>query len=602
MLNGAPLNGLPINALIGAGPARAPVRGSVGSAGLQLLWPDVPAGVVVVPNQPQPDPGEPWRFTLGLGISWRLRLLVDGVDLSHRLTGTVTIDREEGAAALADFSLLLEGAFRPADWYGRSVTIDYISEGPGGRLESRRFTGCVAQPKFNPRSRILTCECSDQLQQRVAAMSIADIDQLTGGHWSADVFESVEGRDRWEYAMERMSTRAASLDSSPSGDLRVTSWFAEPEAHFYFGPGTTLDDSVRVELGDAERLINVVEITFHFRFPRLYQLNHSYSWVHPGLGGFTGEQGFCLWRRESTELPDIDMIRSATASSGQTLLSGGYHLLPKTGVYCDPPAAWKNDFPNLVLSASWTAGRRWAQSVTESYTLRLVHAPGVAVSGENVYRDSLSLEVGSERAEAWESEGFSSGSTGHEDVREEARRQLAGRCLLEQGAVRLISAARDTTLMFEVLTSMALGLDLVHTVELEDQGAHGRGKCRRIYDTFNLDSGLATTSVGMAIMVGGGGRDDARILPPGSSAPPISGGGTTLPTQLGGLSTSPPYDPDRDGFSGNYSWVDNDVGQEPYPRRMAITAPEIPAELRDEHKVAMAAEYEVAIPGDPLEL
>lgn len=569
---------------------------------LQITWPTLPGSVIVEPVGEQPQPGTPYSFPLGLAWHWRLRVLIDGVDLSHRLVGTVKVDREEGVAGLADFTLMLEGVFQRQDWYGRPVTIDYISESLGGRLISRRFTGRITLPKLNPRSRLLICECSDALQQRVGAMEIEQIDALVGGLWSPDVFDPVEGRSRWDYSQERLSTRPASMDCSALGDIRVTDWQRAATPHFRFGFDTTLDGSVKVELGDVSKMINVVEITFTVRFPRLHQLNRTYGWVHPGMAGFTGLQGFCAYRDETTELPDRDMIRGAVESSGQTMLGGSYTMLPPTGVYCIPPQAWINNFTDLVLAASFSAGRRWSQTVTETYTLRLVHPPGVSASGENVSRESFSLEVGRERGSEWESGAFSGGSSGHEDAREDVRRLSAGACVMGQGRVKLWQASRTTTLMFETLTSMALGLDLTHTVELDDQGAFGIGKCRRLYDTFDLDSGMAATAIGVAIMDGGGGNSDDLVMPAHSTSEPITGGATALPTQLGGRSTSPPFDDERDGFAGNYSMIDNNVGQERYPRRFAITAPEIPETLRDEHKVSIAAEYQVAIPADPLEL
>ena len=603
MIGAAPLATLPL-AMFYAPSSEAPVQvGPNPETGeLQITWPTLPDSVIVEPVGEQPQPGVPYSFPLGLAWRWRLRVRIDGVDLSHRLVGTVKVDREEGVAGLADFTLMLDGVFRREDWYGRPVTIDYISESLGGRLISRRFTGRITLPKLNPRSRLLICECSDALQQRVGAMEVAQIDALVGGLWSADIFDAVEGRSRWDYALERLSSRPASMDCSALGDIRVTDWQRAETPYFRFGFDTTLDGSVKAELGDVSKMINVVEITFTVRFPRLHQRNHGYGWVHPGMSGFTGIQGFCAYRSDTSELPDRDMIRSAVESSGQTMLGGTYTMLPPTGVYCIPPAAWINNYTDLVLEASFTAGRRWSQTVTETYTLRLVHQPGVAASGENVSRDSFSLEVGRDRGSEWESGTFSGGSSGHEDAREDERRLRAGACALQQGRVKLWAASRTTTLMFETLTSMALGLDLTHTIELDDQGAFGIGKCRRLYDTFDLDSGMAATAIGVAIMDGGGGSSDDLVMPAYSTSPPISGGATSLPTQLGGRSTSPPFDEERDGFAGNYSMIDNNVGQEPYPRRFAITAPEIPETLRDEHKVSITAEYQVAIPADPMEL
>ncbi|MNR68563.1 hypothetical protein D3C85_1931990 [compost metagenome] len=58
-------------------------------------------------------------------------------------------------------------AVSPTDWVGLSVSLDYLSQSAEGNLDARRYTGRIALPSWEPRQRLLTCECSDQLQQRV---------------------------------------------------------------------------------------------------------------------------------------------------------------------------------------------------------------------------------------------------------------------------------------------------------------------------------------------------------------------------------------------------------------------------------------------------
>jgi hypothetical protein len=156
------------------------------------------------------------------------------------------------------------------------------------------------------------------------------------------------------------------------------------------------------------------------------------------------------------------------------------------------------------------------------------------------------------------------------------------------------------------VTSMVMDVDLVHTLHVDDQRVQAIGKCVRIADEFDLARGLATTTLSIAVMRGGGDVTDALVLPAGSVEPqpepdptsPIGGG---LPTQLGGRAGVPEHDPDRDGFSGNYS-VSDVADAVRYPRQFNLTSTEIPAERRDELVVPIAATYRVAIPNDLLEL
>ncbi|OEO24069.1 hypothetical protein AX279_19760 [Pseudomonas sp. J237] len=567
MINGSPINGGPINGI---------------------------AAQSIAPPAP---------ITAGYAFVWALRLTVDGVDMTASLTGSVTVDREEGAAGTASFTLhLATGTVVPDSWRGKVVTIDYLSTAAGVTTEVRRYTGRISDPTYSLTLRLLECQCSDQLQQRVEALSVASVDSLIGGYWSDDVFEPVEGRSRWDYAQERLASLPYSLECSAYGDLRTTTWFAKEPA-FVFGAGTTIYDSMSVDLADLSSLINKVEIDAEYRFQRLRQRNEQYSWIIPGA--VTG--GFCNWRIDSTELPDVDMIVSAVEGVGYTMLDASYGRLPGDSVDpCGNGIAWNNEYHDLLLSAGWKGAMRWAQSVTEQYAFTLVAEASVTASGEQISRDRVSVEVESEKGETWETEEFTDGVSGHEDVRDEERRQAALKCMLHQAQTQIYEAHRTTTVSWTAPTSMVMDIDLVHTLKVDDQSVLAQGKCVRIADTFDLDAGLATTALSIAVMRGGGDVTDPLILPPYSTEPqpdpdgasPYPGG---LPNQIGGKGGVPPYDEERYGFSGNYS-VSDIADPVKYPRRFKSPSPEIGEELRDELEVPIAATYRVAIPNDLLEL
>lgn len=570
MLNASPLNAVPLNGVAGSS-------------------------------------AEPEYIVRGQSFVWALRVLVGGVNLTAQLTGTVTVDREEGAAGIASFDLYIAPgvAVVPPDWKGRPVSIDYISTSQGAMTEARRYTGSISQASWDPVSRVLSCECSDQLQQRTEAMSVAAIDALVGGYWSADVFEPVDGRSHWDYALERLSTRPVSLDCSTTGGLRVTSWYAA-SPHFVFGAGTTLYQSVDLQQGDLDRTINRVEIEFSYRYSRLWQRNKNYQWQSPVTEGQTGIGGFCLWRSNSHELPTKEMIEDAASGNGETLLSPDYYSLPLTMADpCGDGNPWINTFDDLLLGVSWIGARRWVQTVTETYRLTLATTAGEAEPSRIVQRAGYTVDIESDRADEWTSEPILGGNSGTTDLSDETRRAAAMNVALRAGQTEIIAAHRETTLTWQVPASLALGIDLTHTLELNDQGAHAIGKCRRIVDSFDLASGEAITTISIAVMRGGGISDPLTLPPRLGSAP---GGGSTggdapaniLPTQLGGRIASPPYDDALEGFAGNYS--STTAGAEMYPRRIDSVTDEISAADRDERQLQADRLYRVGIPNDLLEL
>jgi len=543
---------------------------------------------------------EPEYVLRGIGYRWRLRLLVGGVDMTAQLTGKVDVDREEGGAGVAGFELYLPpGVVAPTDWIGKTVSLDYLSTTGGVTTEERRYTGQIASPRWSPTTRLMACECSDQLQQRVEAMASTAIDRLTDGYWSADLFESTDGRSHWDYAVERLSSRPASLDCSPYGVLRVTSWYATA-THFVFGPGTTLYQSLGLELAPLSNITNRVEIEFSYRYSRLWQRNQNYSWKHPITGSSEGTTGFCAWRSWPSELPTIEMVAEAAADNEQTIVSSSYYLLPGTMADpCGDGSPWINTYTNLLLGATWTAARRWAQTITETYSLSLATAAGEVEATRIVQRDNYSFEVEDLAAEAWEADPFTSATDGATDLHDEARRATAINLALRIGQTEIIAAHRATLISWDVPSSMAMGVDLIHTLELDAEGVHAVGKCRRIVDRFDLERGAAVTTLTIAVMRGGG-SSDPLTLPPrigvGVVGTLSTDGGLAMPTQLSGY-LLPDYDETITGFSGN-----NDASSGGHPRRLDAPADEIPAAERDESTLTAAQLYRVGIPDDTLEL
>ena len=551
---------------------------------------------------------EPVYVVAGISYRWRLRLLVGGVDMSDQVLGETDTDREGGAAGVGGLELYLPpGPVVPSDWVGRSVTLDFIWTSQGVTHEERRYTGQILAPSWDAANRILACELSDNLQQRAEALSVAEIDALTGGFWSPDVFEPVEGRSRWDYALERMSTRTASLDCSPTGELRVSSWYAMATPHYVFGPGTTLDGSVSLQLPDLSRLTNRVVIEADYRYSRLRQRNEYYTWRQPTAGGHEDIQGFCAWHASgSQEAATIEMVEDAVAANGQ-LLVPEYYRVPATstggfnsGWYCDPQFAWRNDFDNLLLGADFGVGRRWVQRITERYSLTVEAPTSIALAGPVLGRAGGAFEVESAQAEAWVNDPFSDGLTGHTDERDEPRRQAFFAVLLRQALAQLVDAHRATRITLSLPTPMAAGIDLTHTLQLGDQGIAAQGRVTRVRDLFDNNNGTAITTLELAVMRGGGTVSDPLVPPPSVDEPQPEQDwtATILPTQMGRVFDAPPYDDELPGYSGNF---EHGSGPE-YPRRFDVPVSEIPAEQRDELPVPIEATYRVAIPNDLLEL
>lgn len=552
---------------------------------------------------------------------WDVRFRIGGVNQSGWITGQIEIDREEGGAGVAGAVLYIDDGEEvvPTDWTGAPVEIDFISTSNGETTEARLFTGALSQPEWDPVSRLMTCAASDGLQRRVEALSVDAIRALIPGYWSADVYESTDGRSHWDFAQELLASVPSSLDCSPQGDMRLTSWTPGHPA-FEFGIGTTVYLSPRIELEEVDAITNFIEIEISYRYSRLRELSQSYSWVHPGTAGIGEMGGFCLWRVDSTELPNIEMILSSASGAGQVVTAAEwYRLPPTTPDPCGTGMPWINNFSDLLLGAGWTAKRRWVQTVTEKYRFRLYTAAGEVEAQRVTQRRGSSFDIESSQSDGWSDSlrpvnvdadriatGHPKPGFGPPGDRDDEERRIAGlRCQLATARTEIAAAHRRTTVSWEVPTNEAMGVDLVHTLLLDDQGVQAQGKCRRLRHVLDLSSGSAITTLSIAVRRGAAGTADPIVIPPRLGLDDDDGGGggvapgEMLPTQLGGKFTSPEYDDEMLGFAGNYDAF-QDPTLERFPRRMLVEAAEIPAEDTDERMLEGEFDYRIAIPDDLL--
>lgn len=565
---------------------------------------------------------EPITIEPVAAMVWAPRVLVNGQDLSHLVTGQVKFSRAEGGRAVADVLFLVDpGSLDPASWDGKTIEIFYRDMVAGVWRETLRYRGWIEGPELSQQTRILRCQCSDRLQEDIEALTIEQIDALTAGVWSDDVFEPVSGRSRWDYAQERLSTRAASLQRSVEGDWQVTDWAVKPPAYI-IPPGTVMFESLEWLPAAAADRTNVVVVEADYRFIRLRERHQAFSWRHPDIVGDSIDNSFCLWRRDDTDLPDKAMVLEASSGAGYgAILKDAFWLvLPPNGIYCEPPSGWTNKYPDrLLMRASWFSARRWSQRVTEQYTFRIEAPASVAAIGEVIARDRVTLETEADREEEFLQAEFDSPEPDAVqdalgdyvvDLREQGRADLAAVCMLRRGEVQILAGHRQNRLTFDLPSSDALPFRLEHTLDLRDLilGSPVRcvGKVFSISEVWDLDSGRALATIELAVSQGGGTVQDALTPPP---APPSTPPGSPpleiiLPTQLGGRNTSPIYDDELDGFAGNYTQNDLDINPalKEFEYRFQLTAPEIPAEHQDEYQVPASRTYRVRVPHDLLEL
>lgn len=542
---------------------------------------------------------------LPLSNRWALRVLLNGVDVSARLTGRVEVTADENTARTARLSLVPTVGLIDLDtWSGKPLQI-FRRRLVGGELvsETLRFTGVTLPAKYDNWRNVVALNATCDRQNRLEQMSIEQIDALTVEcYWSAAVFGELNSH--YQYAEARCQTRPIALDCGPDGAFRVTPWRAAAIPHFTFDASNIVAGSLQVT-PSAEKPINRIELAVEYRFTRLRHREHRYQWDHPAAN-------FCAWYPRTTELPTISMLAEAIEQADWDQIGepSVEELPPDLVNPCGLGGAWYNEFtadPHL-LSFSVAVARRTAQTLTEQYNIVLFAEGSVTTWGVNLERERYSDEVEYD-SRSWETlpadqrpsdavqDYLGDWVIDRDDGNRRANTLLTA---LHREAVRMEDSHRRTRVVWVTPISDAV-YDTSHTLAVNAGGVQVVGKVAAVAEQWDMDRGTELANIELAVYRGGEVSAADPLTAPAQPAfdfgdAPAST--TTLATQLGGDQFSPPFDDDLDGFAGNYAV--KYPGSEQYQRRLQITTPDIDALYRDGATAEAAASYRLNFPTDLL--
>lgn len=448
--------------------------------------------------------------------SWSATVSLAGTDVSARLTGQINVDAEEGAARVASFALLpAAGAINPVAWTGSAVTIDLLRVIGGVSVPSRLFTGKVDLASYEPQTRLVSFTCTDDIQHRVAALTVAQVDALTGGLYSRAAQGEID--DRWDYAQARMESRQASLDAGPHGNLRVTDW-AGLTTWRTFTTADVTDASLSIDLPRRQDLINSIEIAYEYRYHRLRERWASVAWSGSIIGLAPASAGY--------QFPSFDAVSGAVGGLGWHVISQTYNDAYAYVKVSKPAGApdgadtdwWIYNGGDGISNYSARLAQRHAQTVTEAYALSVTAPASISANGTLV--SSLRGALASDWSPAeWEADMSVTpdASSADQDYSPDATRaesDTAIETLLAIAKTRILSSHRKARASFSI--PCLPELDLVHAVELDTGTLDCEGKVARLVHVLDLVSGAATTTVTVALsgIAAGGIVDETALAPP----------------------------------------------------------------------------------------
>jgi hypothetical protein len=440
-------------------------------------------------------------------VKWEAEVFIGGVDYSARLSGQLRVEAEEGSARIANFSIIpVNGVVNAFGFSGSSVIINYVSTDSGAPVSQRLFTGLVDSVEYDPNTRFLSFDCTDNLQNKIAGMTRAAINHLTGGRFS----ESISGdslSDNWEYAQECMRAIPASLDAGRYAELRVTNWHL-PTVNRTETEATIIDESLSVELARRADIINKVNVNYEFRFNRLRERIRNITWrIDP-----------YVWLKAQIPLLAKDTVESALESTGWNVDIAQYTPFPeflfldeggRPTIATDVNLAFINrviDPQNTCMELSARLRLRFAQTVTEAYQMVVTASQSIDKNG------TLATDISASSESSWESSDWENDYSAeptltptsplesvldyHPDISESDKNRDI-ELLIDIAKVELLAAHRTSKVTASVVIDPSV--DLTQRRKIDTDTVVAQGKVTQFVHELNFDEGTATTEVTISV-------------------------------------------------------------------------------------------------------
>jgi hypothetical protein len=551
--------------------------------------------------------------------SWRPVVYLDGVDISAKLTGLISVEAYEGEARLSTFQIVPSpGSLILPDWTGKRVEIDFAEQNNDGSATNatRLFTGVVNIPDYSFSEKLVTFDCTDLYQQVVKNTPRVWFDENVQGFYS----EAVNGeiRNTLQYADVLMLSVPKSLDLDPFQQVRVTDWQLEGDPDFVFDENQIWDESLSIKFAERSDIVNEIETGLKFRYPKL----------RGRVAALNFERTINQYTSQGLDIPNREMIAQAISSISGWKTRGEINYVPvDPGQYESSGSGGTiftsisvTDAPLLALGFAVGLTTRWVQWITEDYRLTTKSESSISAIGRSpIVNDSAVLDVEFDDGQWLADESVEpvltmpiSGDVTLDFFPDSKSNRSAAentiKTLIAQSRTKILSSHRKTIVSFT--TPLLPSLDLDKKVEISTDEISATGKVVYVKHTMNLETGEADSEVQIAIsgFSALGMDDDDEIEPPTPPTDPTPGPSAfdlvcICDMYIGQVSGAPEFDEETMiGFSTNARAGDDvDVEAPAYPYALSVKTPEVPASVRDPKTLEKTKTSSVAIPQDTLE-
>ena len=564
---------------------------------------------------------------------WDFTLLVDGVTIPReQIHGMCSIVKTSNSSSLMDVTLIPPTGIQDLDfWQGKSVTLDVHTN---NTTTDRVFTGVVDIPEVDIIEQKITLRCTNKRRELINTTQQAVVPGI--GFYNSTIFSDAD-----ELASEldqRLTTIPYSFDFDGNNNGILSAWAPKVTPDYVLDDPDIYYDKPQVEMASRGRIINTVNIDFEYRYPRLWHKSVGYSWSAPYTSTNSAcliiGQGYSLTPRESieaaasaagwvrkreityTDIPPNGFYRCGDARGYFTTISTTVNTTAKKdgdgNVITDsngnpiPDTSNRSQVTDLRYTfcggANWSASKRWAQDVSEKYSLTVASSQSVAQYGA-IEKDEAYGVDSTFNTDDWEDYNEFNGPSGsyHIDVNTDlATFNSAVTVALQIAKTSIEGSHRDTRV--KLFRSIMPDLELHHTVEATADKISCKGTVRKIIHKLNVNTGEAVTNMEIALSRATGSSSGSSMVPP---TRPVDN--PVIANQTISLGNHYGQDPSTDaaqswnGMIGNsYTGPYGSGVRTTFPESFVVDAPAISSTLRNQRVLNQSQSYNVAIRNDSL--
>jgi hypothetical protein len=342
---------------------------------------------------------------------WLPVIRIDGVEISRdRYVGAVRITASRSVSRTAQFTYVLDAAeaaaYNVLYFHRKPVTIDALS----GSQVIRRFTGQVQVPQFDEKSRLVTLNCADFLEESLMRLSLANAAGFApASNWSEVVFGEAPATAS-EYLDQLLEINPISVQCDAYGLLHATPWIPAAPAVTLTSDDVEVGSQV-VSLADTKQIVNRYEVELTTRGAACYgsiqRINYSLGQSLTTPAGFVGPKWAYVVHLGGS-LMQRGMIEQALDSTGWRRMGALSYVAPEPTVYTSPGGTdvQFTVTPSVAeqLAVEFTENLRleWGQTVEVKDKIVVAWNASIATYGELVEQERYLADTDFD-VQAWES-------------------------------------------------------------------------------------------------------------------------------------------------------------------------------------------------------